>query len=85
MAVTCSLDLDREEQKSVKGLNACASALFNYKFCHIDYPTTMDHTDVFKAWDQPRADLFIKKITMFENWVRMNEMMNSEDDDDIEY
>ena len=84
VAATGPPDLDHQEQMNLNGLNACAAVLFNHQFCVIDYPTTMNDTAVDEACNQPMADLFIEKITMFENWLRVIEVMDS-DEDDVEY
>ena len=81
IAVNYPPDLERDEQMKLKELNVCAAVLFNDKFCTVDYPTTMKHTGIYEAWDQPKADLFVKNVTNFENWVRVSEVMGSDDED----
>ena len=70
-ALTIPSDLGREEEMNLKELNACAAVLFSDKVCTIGY-STMKYTDDNDAWDQTREDIFVKKISMFENWARVN-------------
>ena len=80
VAVNIPPSLSPKEQTSLNELNADAKLIFNDRFCIIEDPASI-HSDNSDAWDQRRADGFIKTISLFEHYIRMSEVY---DDDDVE-
>ncbi len=72
------------ERSNLEQLNENGEHFFKDNVCTIKYPSTTHETNVNDAWDQHRADIFVKNITAFEDYVRLNEILNHEDDD-VEY
>ena len=69
------------ERSNLEQLNEHGEHFFKNNVCTIKYPSTTHETNVNDAWDQHRADIFVKNITAFEDYVRLNEILNDEDDD----